>query len=341
MSVPTQEQSKVVLADAAVTHKVEGNQSSPYEHFKSSPVLLANGEMGQVWYVTVATKPNPNLDILLDMTIDQGAQLNVMGQGDMRLQTWGHNFGVKIFYLNDFFTHPPSTYKPTDIVIFSDAYDVFILATLAKAVRRFHRHDTDVLFSAERYCHPDPLRAKCYPGHPGSYPYLCSGVFMGYGDALARLMRKHAFEIACDDQRYWTTVYLENYGAPGAIRKRLVHLDSEATVFLNASGRCDDIYIEHNPFGNYGKVRNRRTENSPCFIHFNGTAVHIAPFLLVYRENTGNAHPYVKTLKRRTRLLYMFAFILTVCLLLFVVHVLRRNINAQSAQSASKSIAKP
>jgi hypothetical protein len=336
MTAPKQERSTAV--DAATPAKLENNASSPYEHFKSSAVMLVDGTMGKAWYVTVATKPNHNLVILQSLCTELGNHLNVMGQGDMRLQRWGQNFGVKIFYLNDFFENPPSTYKPTDIVIFSDAYDVFILSSLEKAVRRFHKHDADVLISAERYCHPDASRANCYPSQSGSYPYLCSGLFMGYGGTLARIMRKHTFEIACDDQRYWTTAYLENVDVPGIVRTRLVHLDTEATIFLNAAGRCDDIYIEHNPFDKFGIVRNDRTKNSPCFIHFNGTANQIIPFLLVYSQNTGTMHPYVRHVKRRNSRLHLFAFIIFVCFLLFVIHVIRRSITEQSTEKPNKPL---
>lgn len=268
---------------------------SPYEHFLPNRCQAFDGTKTTVWYITVATKHNRYLDVLLAMCRERAIILNVLGRGDTRLRQWGVNFGVKVSYVQDFLRHPPTSYTPSDLVIFCDAFDVFILQALTVAVARFKGLDTDVLFSAEIYCHPDKARAEQYPDRTGAYPFLCSGLFMGYGKALLEMLDAHPFKIKDDDQRYWTTVYLDNAGTAGKFKAHRVLLDKEASIFFNVAGQAQFVHMETrspseewtgditNHAGvqrtRFKTVVNTRTGTMPCFIHFNGSANLIPDFL--------------------------------------------------------------
>ena len=210
-------------------------------------------------YVTVATKPHPVLDALVRTVEAKGERLHVLGMQEEREIGWGANgaFGVKLREVHDFLASP--SLGPDDVVLFSDAYDVFYCGDATEVLRRFAEFSTPVVFGAEVYCWPDPDKSREYPPETEGFRfrYLNSGVFVGRVHALRECMRGYSFDDAEDDQRFWTTRFLR--------RPDLVSLDYHNRIFLNCAG-VDKADIAYHPGGwvTYGDGA------TPLLVHANG-----------------------------------------------------------------------
>lgn len=206
-------------------------------------------------YVTVATKPHKNLDRLLERAMKYGWSVEVLGMGDKRLQEWGKGFGVKIECLQRFL----HTVPPEELVLFTDAYDILPCDAAEEVQRRYQLLGAPpVLFAAEANCHPDKERSREYPPlRPAAlYRYLNSGAFLGRAGVLKQLMESAPYKIADDDQRYWTTLYLQN--------RSLIQLDDNAIVF-QCMANCEGDILWRD-----GRWVNKNTGIAPSFLHLNG-----------------------------------------------------------------------
>lgn len=74
----------------------------------------------------------------------------------------------------------------SDIVLFTDAYDVVYCATEEEIVRRYLAMKEEIVFAAERYLWPD--RKLRFPPSATPYRYLNSGTFIGRVRALKQLL---------------------------------------------------------------------------------------------------------------------------------------------------------
>jgi len=255
-------------------------ESQPLQPLQAN--ILKDGR--KVWYVTVATKPHPFLDILTNLCTERGIHIAVMGMNDQRLQEWGKGFGVKIYYLKEAVQQLEIIAGSNDLVIFTDAYDVLITEDLDTIVKKFDTFKSDVVFSTEVYCHPDKELAPAYPalkikkkdgtvGEP-NHPFLNSGAFMGKVHQMADFMQEYKYEIRDDDQRYWTNIYLKEFKKKGTGGNlHAISLDTESSLFQCMAGANHEIEArkaDATP-GNAGvNFVNSLTGESPSFIHFNG-----------------------------------------------------------------------
>jgi GR25 family glycosyltransferase involved in LPS biosynthesis len=140
--------------------------------------------------------------------------------------------------------------KPNDVVLFVDAYDVFIAAELDEIIRRFLAFKTEVLFSAERYNWPD--KHLSWPPSHTPYRYLCSGMFMGRVQELRNMLSAPLKEDS-SDQLFLQLQYLTG--------KFDCKLDKEQYIFTN-----------HEP---EAEIKNRQIYNPitrcwSCIYHGNG-----------------------------------------------------------------------
>ena len=223
-------------------------------------------------YVTVATRPHRQLDVLQKQYKDQGIDLHVLGMGnnDLTPENKGVNWGVKLEYFRLFVQDPNR--NPSDILVFTDAYDVLLNGSLDDLVAKYKDMKCDIIFGAEANCHPYPMITDIYPPPPANapYPYLNSGMFMGTVEAIARIYAMFDYTLATDDQGYWTRVYLSQYVEKSSFTEgnSVITLDFRASIFQNMLLAGEHMELEAD-----GTYRNRFFETRPNFLHFPGSQV--------------------------------------------------------------------
>ena len=211
-------------------------------------------------YITIATKPHPVLTHIQDKCHSYGDEVIVLGLKEQREIGWKGkgNFGIKLREVHKFINNPKL--GDTDIILFSDAYDVAILSSHQDIKRRYLTFNKPIIFGAEKTCHPDKDRASQYGFSFGAdFPYLNSGLFIGRVWALRKCMSEYKFNDSEDDQRFWTTAYLKN--------PHLIGLDKHAKIFLNCAflKEEDIVWNSHT-----NKLTYLKTLTHPLMIHANG-----------------------------------------------------------------------
>ena len=119
------------------------------------------------------------------------------------------------------------------VVLFTDSYDVILLAGKDQILGKFKNLGARVVFGAESVCWPDPVLAEKYPDVEKGYRFLNSGGFIGFAEDLYRILSDHPVSEGEDDQLYFTKLYLSES------RKSNLKLDHKAEIFqnLNAAAR--------------------------------------------------------------------------------------------------------
>ena len=208
-------------------------------------------------YITVATKLNPVLQNIEKRVLNQGETIQVLGLEENRDIGWQGtgNFGVKLRCVYDFLENP--AILDNDIVLFTDAYDVIYCGNQPDILARFLELEKPIIFGAERLCNPDPQRETRYAFKDTEFPYLNSGLFIGWVWALRICMIDYKYKDSDDDQRFWTTQFLEH--------PSFVGLDYENRLFLNTA----DIDIRDVKWDKKEEKAEYKGRN-PMFVHING-----------------------------------------------------------------------
>ena len=254
----------------------------------------ARAEAAPYHHISLCSYPHPKFALLQRTAAWHGDTVTALGMGDVRFQRWGVGFGVKLEQVQRWLAEGPAA--PDDIVLFSDAFDVMLMAGSAEvkrayvgALRRAMAEEVDpaavasgrpprvptLLFSTERYCWPDAERAGAYPASDRKFEFafLNSGTYIGRAGDLAASMARLNYTIAEDDQRYWTSLYLasrDDYSAP-----RIV-LDHSADVFLCMSGYSLGEDVGWDPATR--RYRSRRSPGVSVVMHFNGGKTEVGDF---------------------------------------------------------------
>jgi hypothetical protein len=82
-------------------------------------------------------------------------------------------------------------------------------------------------------------------------------MFIGKVESLRKCTEKYKYDDTHDDQRYWTTQFLEF--------PELITLDYENKMFLNTSGFNENLFIY-----NIDSQMAMYKAKSPLFVHVNG-----------------------------------------------------------------------
>lgn len=134
------------------------------------------------------------------------------------LQNFGTGGGIKLNLLRKEIEKLPDH----DVVLFIDAYDVFILDDLDSIVRKFLAFKTEALFSAERYNWPD--KTLSWPPSHTPYRYLCSGMFMGRVHELRQIISRQLKDDTSDQ------LFLQHQYLTGRYDCKI---DKEQYIFVN------------------------------------------------------------------------------------------------------------
>jgi len=210
-----------------------------------------------LFYITVATKPHPILDKIIERTKKNGETIHILGLHENRTIGWEgyQNFGVKLREVSDFLKNPDL--NPDDIILFTDAYDVVYCGTQKEIIEEYQKFNKPIIFGAEKQCNPDPSRASQYKFTNTEFPYLNSGMFIGKVWALRKCIQDYKYNDRDDDQRFWTTQFFEN--------PDLIELDYNNRIFLNTVNMDDRFfYLDKEDY-----ICIYRSSN-PMFVHVNG-----------------------------------------------------------------------
>lgn len=166
--------------------------------------------------VTVATEDNDNLKRFKKSCEYYNVPYLVLGMGDDWNSGRAEN-GVllepggaqKINYLrkelmtwNDLEDH---------IVMFTDSYDVVLMANPEEIVAKFRNMGAPIVFSTEKTCWPDGDLVDKYPSVEGEYKFLNSGGFIGYANEILKMLDENVPNSE-DDQRYYTDKFFKSFG---------------------------------------------------------------------------------------------------------------------------------
>ena len=227
-------------------------------------------------YITVATKPHPVLSVIEKTVATKGEAVTVLGMQEQRDIGWASeegkkgNFGVKLREVYDFINN--TSLNPEDIVLFSDAYDVYYSGDKATILKRYAEFKSPIVFGAERFCWPDANRVYPPENLQHYFPYLNSGLFIGSVDALRKCMKNYKYDDKEDDQRFWTNQYMNH--------PELIKLDHKNHIFLNCAGTDKkEIIIDG---GDHVTFRGA----TPQLVHANSSDKTYLDPLLQYRNST-------------------------------------------------------
>lgn len=151
-----------------------------------------------------------------------------------------------------------------ETLIFVDAYDTLFVGDVDRLEDLISREG--LVYCADKHCWPDESRASQYPDMPKSpWHYINGGVKVGYGHSIHNALQwglghspikpmVNGVDIyhQDNDQRLWTDIYLQGYGA----------LDSQCEIFQNLSDIKDSDFRMKR-----GRFYNTVTETYPQFLH--------------------------------------------------------------------------
>lgn len=210
-----------------------------------------------LYYITIATKPHPVLEKLIEKTNRNNETIEVLGLQENRQIGWENQqrFGVKLREVSDYLKQPHLL--PSDIVLFTDAYDVAYFGNQKEIMERYKRFNSPIVFGCEKECHPDPSKSALYKVKDKEFSYLNSGMFIGTVDALRSCMNNYNYVDTDDDQRFWTARFFDY--------PHLIKLDYENSLFLNTSNYDEKFFI----FDIESSLAFYKHTN-PLFVHVNG-----------------------------------------------------------------------
>ena len=117
----------------------------------------------------------------------------------------GPGGGMKVNILREHL----SNYPDTDIILFTDAYDVFYADNLNTIKERYESFGKKIVFSAGATCWPDPSIADQFPPVDTPYRFLNSGTFIAEVGELRTILEADTVADDGDDQLFYQKAYLE------------------------------------------------------------------------------------------------------------------------------------
>lgn len=185
--------------------------------------------------------------------------------GDMKTPGGGHKLTALRKYIAELNNH--------DVVIFTDAYDVFWTQSPAEVVGRFLEMKAEVVFAAEKWLWPDSsLR---FPPSATPYRYLNSGCFVGRVGEIKRILDSE-IQDSDDDQLFLHKQFLSG--------RFSIALDYEQYIFQTNS---EAVLIEES------YLYNSDTKCFGCVYHGNGGSEAKARFEKLFHKHFIK-HPYSK-----------------------------------------------
>ena len=152
-----------------------------------------------------------------------------------------------------------------DIILFTDAYDVFYADDLETITERFLEFNKEIVFSGELFCYPHEQLASEFPDAQTRFKYINSGTYIGRVGELKKLYNHEQIEHWDDDQLYVHKCFL--YGDFD------IAIDYECYIFqthFEGTIKLGD------------QLNNPETRCCPCIYHGNGGENTKTKFLSLY-----------------------------------------------------------
>ena len=162
----------------------------------------------------------------------------------------GPGGGMKANLLRDYV----NTLPDNDVVLFTDAYDVFYADDLETITERYLDFNTKAVFSAELYCYPDDSIANEFPESHTPYRYLNSGTFIAQVGELKKMFASSTVADDGDDQLYYQKLLLSN----------------EFDMTLDYEGYIFQTHEDATGINSSGQLFNPITNCCACIYHGNG-----------------------------------------------------------------------
>ncbi len=214
----------------------------------------------RLFVFAVATHKTRELDRLVRSFTSVGnVSIEIIGLGCK----W-QGFGNKPLWLREKILQ--NKLEPQDLVLFVDAYDVVCQSDLCNIVGLFKSFNKQIVFGAERGCHPDPSLADQFPPSPTSMRFTNSGGFIGYAQEILRMVDQSGIQPHEDDQNMACVYSIKN--------PERVGLDYRAEIFLNLYS-VDQTELEtigQSPTTLGKAYRWQETGRVPLILHGNGPA---------------------------------------------------------------------
>ena len=170
--------------------------------------------------------------------------------------------GMKINLMKDYV----KDLHDDDIILFTDAYDVFYADDLNTITERFLEFNKEIVFSGELFCYPHEQLASEFPDAHTRFKYINSGTYIGRVGELKKLYNHEKIEHWDDDQLYVHKCFL--YGDFD------IAIDYECYIFqthFEGTIKLGD------------QLNNPETRCCPCIYHGNGGENTKAKFLRLYK----------------------------------------------------------
>lgn len=213
--------------------------------------------------ITVGTDRRKNINMMTSANLKgiypKNLGNNVYWEGtDMTQEGGGH----KVNLVKEYIQNLPDT----DVVLFTDAYDVLYNENIETITRRYLGFKKKVLFAAEDTCWPDETLSSKFENWPRNneeyytkYQYLNSGVFIAEVGELKSMLSDSTISNSQDDQLFFQRLFLSGDYDIG--------LDYEGYLF-----QCHEPEISFNDVNDGGQLYNPVTNCCPCIYHGNGGA---------------------------------------------------------------------
>jgi GR25 family glycosyltransferase involved in LPS biosynthesis len=216
--------------------------------------------------ISVATYYNDGLDRYIHsmQQFGMGADILGMNTGEYNMLKYPGG-GFKVNLLKKKLKREENNYRPDDLILFTDSFDVVFIDNKDNIIRKFEEFDGKIIFSAETFCWPDKSLESHYMPTTGRFKYLNSRGFIGKYSDICNLLdigksKEEEVEVldTDDDQLYYTHKYLSG--------KYPIVLDYHCNIFQTINGAQDILKI------NYGKsnITNSETGANPSILHGNG-----------------------------------------------------------------------
>ena len=161
------------------------------------------------------------------------------------------------------------------IVVMIDAFDVLFNSPINQLVTTFQAliqtlgadtfsRKASIVFNGEKNCWPHQAWRSKYPSETllKPYPFLNSGVLVGFCEPILSILNHFPWDKNTDDQAYWMQAYFESLQNPELPRIEVDHLGALACCMYQqplAELACRDEAIVY-----------RGNGSKPCLVHFNG-----------------------------------------------------------------------
>ena len=226
-------------------------ESKPFRNFKIHAATCGTDRKKCVKLNTSATYNNVSIENIGTNVEWKGTDMSFMGGG------------MKINLMKDWLKDKRSE----DVVVFTDAYDVFYADNLDTILERFLDFGKEIVFSGELYCYPDPTLSDKFPKAPTDFRYINSGTYVGRVGALKKLFDDHKIAHDDDDQLYVHKCFLS--------KKYDIGIDYECYIFQTN-------YENTRKLGD--QLHNPETNCCPCIYHGNGGESAMPKFNALYDE---------------------------------------------------------